>query len=56
LKMPNHPYHEDAKTTLEVFLDGDFENDVPKWEQAMKEFLKKEAEEEAATNAPAPAR
>ena len=53
LKMPNHPYHEEAKTTLEVFLDGDFENDVPKWEKAVKDFLKKEAEEEAGTNPPA---
>lgn len=57
LKMPNHPYHEEAKTTLEVFLDGDFENDVPKWEKAMKDYLKKEADEEAAANTPpAPAR
>ena len=55
LKMPNHPYHEDAKTTLEVFLDGDFENDIPKWEKAMNDFLKKEAQEEAEANGPAPA-
>jgi hypothetical protein len=54
LKMPNHPYHEEAKTTLEVFLDGDFENDVPKWEKAMKDFLKKEADEEAGVDAPTP--
>ena len=54
LKMPNHPYHEEAKTTLEVFLDGDFENDVPKWEKAMKDYLKKEAEEEAGASAPTP--
>lgn len=53
LKMPNHPHHEEAKTTLEVFLDGDFENDIPKWEKAMKDFLKKEAEEEAGVTPPA---
>jgi hypothetical protein len=54
LKMPNHPYHEEAKTTLEVFLDGDFENDVSKWEKAVKDFLKKEADEEAGAAAPTP--
>lgn len=46
VKMPNHPYHDEAKTTLEVFLDEDYGTDVTKWEKAMKDFLKKEAEEE----------
>jgi hypothetical protein len=52
VRMPNHPFHEEAKTTLEVFLDEDFGNDVPKWEKAMKDYLKKEAEEEAGTVTP----
>ncbi len=47
VRMPNHPYNEEAKTTLQVFLDEDYGNDVGKWEKAMKEFLKKEAEEES---------
>jgi hypothetical protein len=46
VKMPNHPFHEEAKTTLEVFLDEDYGNDIAKWDKAMKEFLKKEAAEE----------
>jgi hypothetical protein len=47
VKMPTHPFHEEAKTTLEVFLDDDYGSDIPKWEKAMKDFLKKEAAEEA---------
>jgi hypothetical protein len=46
VKMPNHPFHDEAKTTLEVFLDEDYGTDVAKWEKAMKDFLKKEAAEE----------
>ena len=45
VRMPNHPYYEEAKTTLQVFLDEDYGNDVGKWEIAMKDFLKKEADE-----------
>jgi hypothetical protein len=48
LKLPNHPFHDDAKSTLEVFLDEDYGNDIGKWEKAMKDFLKKEADEEKA--------
>ena len=47
IKLPNHPFHEEAKTTLEVFLDEDYGNDIGKWDKAMKDFLKKEAEEAA---------
>lgn len=47
VRMPTHPYNEEAKTTLQVFLDEDYGNDVGKWEKAMKDFLKKEAEEES---------
>ena len=45
IKLPNHPFHDEAKTTMEVFLDEDYGNDVGKWDKAMKDFLKKEAEE-----------
>jgi hypothetical protein len=45
VKLPNHPFHDEAKTTLEVFLDEDYGNDIQKWDKAMKDFLKKEAEE-----------
>jgi hypothetical protein len=48
VKLSNHPFHDEAKTTLEVFLDEDYGNDIAKWEKAMKDFLKKEADEEKA--------
>jgi hypothetical protein len=47
VKIPNHPQREEAKTSLEVFLDADYENDTAKWEKAVKEYLKKQADEEA---------
>lgn len=46
VKMPNHPFHEEAKTTMEVFLDEDYGTDMAKWEKAMKDFLKKEEQEQ----------
>ena len=54
IKMPNHPYHEEAKSTMQVFLDEDYGDNIPKWESAMKTFLKKEADEEKEANAPDP--
>ncbi len=50
-KMPNHPYHEEAQTDLQVFLDEDFGNDWPKWDAAMKKYLREQALEEAAAAA-----
>jgi hypothetical protein len=47
IRMPNHPHHEEAKTTMQIFLDEDYGNDFTKWEKAMKDYLKKEAEEAA---------
>lgn len=41
-KIPNHPHHEEAQTDLQIFLDEDFGNNWPKWEAAMKEYLRKE--------------
>lgn len=54
IKMPTHPYHEEAKSTMQVFLDEDYGDNIPKWESAMKAFLKKEADEEKEANAPDP--
>jgi hypothetical protein len=46
-KTPNHPMQEEALTDLEIFLDEDYGNDWPKWDAAMKAYLKKQADEEA---------
>lgn len=46
LKNPKHPFHDDAQSTLEIFLDEDYGDNIPKWEAAMKKFLKEEAAEE----------
>lgn len=53
-KTPNHPHHEEALTDLEIFLDEDFGNDWGRWDTALKAYLKKQAEEDAEANAPAP--
>jgi hypothetical protein len=50
VRLPTHPQHEEAKSTLEVFLDNDYENDFGKWERAVKAYLKKQADEEAGLN------
>ena len=51
-KIPNHPAHEEALTDLQIFLDGDFGNDWPKWDASLKAYLKKQKEEDAAAPAP----
>lgn len=53
-KLPNHPFQEEAKTDLELFLDDDHGTNWPKWEAAMKEYLQKQAAENAAAAAEAP--
>lgn len=53
-KTPNHPHHEEARTDLEIFLDEDFGSDWGRWETAMKNYLKKQAAEEAEANAAVP--
>lgn len=53
-KMRNHPFHDDARSTLEIFLDEDYGDDFQKWEAAMKKFLKDEANEEAESAPPNP--
>jgi hypothetical protein len=54
-KIPNHPHHEEALSDLEIFLDEDFGNNWSQWDIAVKNYLKKQAEEEAATAATPPA-
>ncbi len=47
VRMPNHPQRDEAKSTLTVFLDEDYEDNFPKWEAGVKAYLKKQADEEA---------
>lgn len=47
VRLPNHPSHEEAKSTLEIFLDEDYGTDIAKWEKGVQDYLKKQAEEEA---------
>jgi hypothetical protein len=54
-KQPNHPYHEEALTDLQIFLDQDNEQNWGKWDGAVKAYLQKQKAEEAAADAPAPA-
>jgi hypothetical protein len=51
-KIPNHPYHDEAMTDLQIFLDQDNGNNWAKWDGAVREYLRKQAAEEAAANAP----
>jgi hypothetical protein len=54
-KIPNHPYHEEALTDLQIFLDQDNGNNWAKWDSATKEYLKKQAAENTDANSTAPA-
>ena len=54
IRIPNHHAREDALSTMQVFLDEDFGDDVGKWEKAMKAYLKKIDDEEKEANAPTP--
>ena len=54
IRIPNHHAREEAKTTLQVFLDEDYGDDVGKWDAAMKAYLKKIDDEEKEANAAAP--
>jgi hypothetical protein len=53
-KIPNHPHHEEAATDLQIFLDEDYGNDWAKWDAKLKEYLKKQAAENAATESVTP--
>ncbi len=53
-KIPNHPYHEEALTDLQIFLDEDNGQDWNKWQLAMKKYLANLAKEEALLNETVP--
>ncbi len=46
-KLPAHPHHEEALQDLQIFLDGDFGSDWNKWDASMKDYLRKQAKENA---------
>ena len=50
-KIPDHPYSEEAKTDLQIFLDQDNGNNWSKWNDAIREYLRKNPAEEAAPGA-----
>ena len=54
-RQPAHPFHENAKTNLSVFLNGDYGGDIAKMEAAMKDVLRREAGRRPPANAPQPA-
>lgn len=54
IRIPNHHAREDALSTMQVFLDEDYGDDVAKWEAAMKAYLKKAEDEEKEANAVTP--
>lgn len=54
-KIPNHPYHEEALTDLQIFLDQDNGNNWAKWDSATKDYLKKQAAENSDANSTTPA-
>ena len=45
IKILNHPYHAQARSTMRVFLDQDYGDNIPQWQSAMNAFLEKEADE-----------
>ncbi len=51
-KIPNHPYHEEALTDLQIFLDEDNGTNWAKWDSVMKKYLANQAKEEAAAAQP----
>ncbi len=44
-KILNHPYHDEALTDLQIFLDADEGVDWSKWDKDVKTYLKKQADE-----------
>lgn len=54
-KIPNHPHHAEAAADLQIFLDEDNGTDWAKWDTALKSYLKRQAAENAAAEAMAPA-
>ena len=48
-KQPNHPHQAEAISDLQIFLDEDHGNDWNKWDVSLKAYLKRQAQEDAAT-------
>jgi hypothetical protein len=38
-KVPNHPFHDEAMSTLQIFLGDDYGTDWGKWQSAMDKYL-----------------
>lgn len=38
-KRPDHPYHEEAKETLNLFLGEDYQENWPQWKTAIDKYL-----------------
>jgi len=55
-KIANHPHHEEAATDLQIFLDEDYGTDWAKWDAKLKDYLKKQAAENAETEVAPPAK
>ncbi len=49
-KTPGHPKAEEARDILEVFVDVDHGTDWPKWEKAVKDWLKENPDEPEVKN------
>ncbi|MEY2410940.1 MAG: hypothetical protein QOF48_3610 [Verrucomicrobiota bacterium] len=49
-RTPGHPKAEEARDILEVFVDADHGTDWPKWEKAVKDWLKENPDEPEITN------
>lgn len=45
IRMRNHPYHNEAKRTMQNLLDQDHGDNISQWENAMNSFLENEAAE-----------
>ena len=39
-KIPNHPFHDEALSDLQIYLGEDYESDWSKWSAALERYLK----------------
>jgi hypothetical protein len=53
LRQPTHPFNEEAKSLLTIFLDNDYGSDWTKWEGAIKTYLAEQAAPELPAGAAA---
>jgi hypothetical protein len=42
-KIPNHPFHEEALSDLQIYVGDDFGTDWAKWNAAVERYLKEQA-------------